>query len=207
VVDVPAAVDRLDRAHRAELLALRRRIIDDVQRIWPAYDPANVDASWPALLAALTAITRSRHSRAVSLATDYLEDVRDAWGLPPDPTVLRPARPPDDDTIVGAMTLRGPIATKKAHARRDSRGASAAVALVRIVGGVTAIALDGDRATVADTVAGDPQAEGWRRVTDASPCKFCAGIRDEGVIAATDRGAQFPAHDHCGCTAAPVYRR
>lgn len=207
MVDVPPVVDEIDRAHRAELLALRRMIIDDVQRVWPAYDPDDVDTSWPALLVALTAITRTRHARAVALATDYLEDVRAAWGLAPDPTVLRPARPPDDDTLAGALTLRGPIATKKAQARRDSRGASAAVALVRIVGGVTALALEGDRRTVADTVADDPAAAGWRRVTDASPCKFCSDIRAQGVIAASDRGASFPAHDHCGCTAAPVYRR
>jgi hypothetical protein len=74
--------------------------------------------------------------------------------------------------------------------------------LVRISGSVSRQVMNGGRETLTQSGQLDNRARGWRRITAADPCDFCAQVRDEGVHALD---ATFPAHDHCACTVAPHY--
>jgi hypothetical protein len=51
----------------------------------------------------------------------------------------------------------------------------------------------------------DPEARGWQRVTDGSPCAFCAMIAGRGIISKDEGAAAFEAHGHCGCSAEPAF--
>jgi hypothetical protein len=59
-----------------------------------------------------------------------------------------------------------------------------------------------------DTVLGnrrrDPEAVGWRRISSGNGCKFCRMLADRGAVYKRDT-ATFASHEHCNCTAQPVF--
>ena len=118
-------------------------------------------------------------------------------------TCALPISPDPDDTLVRAtLRILGPIGAKKQISRRARNVAGDT--LTRVSGSVTRQVLQAGRDTLVGTLRDDASARGWRRVTDADPCDFCAGIAAEGVTAKTS-AAGFAAHDHCGCTAEPAF--
>lgn len=60
------------------------------------------------------------------------------------------------------------------------------------------------RDTVTANTRRDPDAVGWRRETSGASCGFCRLLAGKGAIYKAST-ARFAAHDHCGCTAAPVF--
>jgi len=58
-----------------------------------------------------------------------------------------------------------------------------------------------------DTILGnrrrDPSAAGWRRISTGK-CKFCRMLADRGAVY-SDATARFAAHNHCTCSAEPVF--
>lgn len=61
------------------------------------------------------------------------------------------------------------------------------------------------RATVTTSSVRDPQAKGWQRVGDGNSCEFCSMLLTRGAVY-TEATSDFPAHDHCGCSAEPAFR-
>ena len=62
---------------------------------------------------------------------------------------------------------------------------------------------EADRQTVMRSVAADPRATGWRRITHGG-CKFCNMLAGRGEVYTADT-VRFASHDHCRCTAVPAY--
>ncbi|MFW6091496.1 MAG: hypothetical protein ACODAF_06425, partial [Actinomycetota bacterium] len=56
-------------------------------------------------------------------------------------------------------------------------------------------------------IGADERALGWVRITSGQPCAFCAMIasRSETQLFQAERTADFLPHDHCSCTAEPIY--
>lgn len=189
---------QLTNLHRRQQLALRAATIRDVLTLWPMFDVDDIDGSWPAMETALLALIMERHRTSSGLASNYYRAYRLAEKTPgqAEPQIA----PPPDRTLVSAtLTILGPIFTKKAIAARRPR--VAATALTRISGSVGRQVLEGGRTTMQQSIKADPQAKGWRRVTDGSPCDFCQMIADRGLIG---DDVAFEAHDHCGCSQEPV---
>jgi hypothetical protein len=61
------------------------------------------------------------------------------------------------------------------------------------------------RDTILENRRRDPESVGWRRITSPGSCGFCRLAASKGAIYKKST-ADFAAHDHCGCTAAPVFR-
>jgi len=196
---VTAAGRQLTEQHRRTQLALRAVTIRDMMALWPAFDLDGIDRTWPPLQAALVTLILARRANSSGIAANYYRSLRTAEGVPgrPEP---RLAPPPDRTLLTATLALVGPIQAKKNLTAR--RPDVAATTLVRLSGSVTRQVLDGGRKTLEVSTRADPRARGWRRVTSASPCDFCAGIASEGIHS---EGGGFPAHDHCGCAAAPVF--
>jgi hypothetical protein len=71
-----------------------------------------------------------------------------------------------------------------------------------IAGGVQRRIVDHARLTVMSSSTSDPAARGWRRVGDGHTCEFCSMLLGRGAVY-SEATADFPAHDHCGCSAEP----
>lgn len=59
------------------------------------------------------------------------------------------------------------------------------------------------RDTVTTNRRNDPDSVGWRRIT-AGGCGFCRMLADKGAVFKQST-ARFAAHEHCHCTAQPVF--
>lgn len=194
-----SAARQLTEQHRRRQLALRAATIRQLVSLWPTFDIDDIDGSWPPLETALVTLVTSRRRDSAGLAANYFRAIRTAEGVP---GMADPRAVVDMDRTLLTATLRllGPIQAKKNVAARvpDVAGRT----LSRLSGSVSRQVLDGGRETLTESIKFDPRGKGWRRVTDASPCAFCAGIAAEGIHS---EGGGFPAHDHCGCTAEPAF--
>jgi hypothetical protein len=93
------------------------------------------------------------------------------------------------------------IAAKAAASRGVDGAVAMGNALTQTKGSMARLVLDAGRTTITDTLQADPASRGWRRVLGGGGCDFCApraGVRMTSDVV-------FEAHDHCGCTAEPVY--
>jgi hypothetical protein len=79
-------------------------------------------------------------------------------------------------------------------------------AMVGAIGTASRLVMNGGRDAITGAVANDPRARGYVRVTSGQPCAFCAMLASRvKVLYRSERTASFEAHDHCSCTAEPVY--
>lgn len=188
---------QLTELHRQGQLRIRAETLSEFLQIWPLFDLDDIDGTWPAVAAAIAGVVERQRRESAEQAARYYRQFRQVEGLPdrydPDPVVAL-----DRQALLGTLFLLGPIGAKKQIARR--RPNVAADTTTRVAGSVTRQVLNGGRDTLMQAVDREPRAQGWQRVTDADPCDFCADIAAEGV----QSGAQFQAHDHCGCTTEPA---
>ena len=191
----------LTEAHRRRQLSIAAAAATEAQALWGRLDPTDLDGSTPYWLASNTIAVDRRTAESQRLAGVYLGEYRQAEvGRP---AVVVPRAPRETAT---ALLLAGPVRIKKLIGSGMDRFEAYEQAWVKYSGIVRRQTLMGGRLTIAATTGRDRRAIGWRRVTDGSPCAFCAMLAARGPVyrsAASADGLQY--HGHCGCTAEPAY--
>lgn len=154
------------------------------------------------------------------LGLDTLTE-RDAWA---ELEQLTRTTPNDlgEDRLEANLNATGIVSYQKALRAGQTPDQAVDTMAVNMAGSATTLALEGGREVIHDAATGDEDALGWIRVTDADPCSWCAMLasraaapqgafyRSEGT-AGRDKNdkftgdGQFKWHDHCGCTAVPVF--
>ncbi len=115
----------------------------------------------------------------------------------------------EPDRVAASLRIAAPVAFKKAW--RGDPDAAKKVMRTKLAGTVSRIVLNGARDTIHRTTRESRVIVGWRRVTDADPCFFCAMLAGRGAVYKSGRTAGDPRwggepyHDHCQCTALPLY--
>lgn len=175
----------------------------DLLTIWQAFNIDAIASTWPVIQSALVALIQARHALSAGLAASYYTDFRDAEQVAGSVVPVL-AAPPATTDVIGALLLAGPRTAGNlvALARPDA----AAVTFSNVSGEVTRQTLNGGRDTLVESVNADPKALGYARVTDSSPCAFCAMLASRGPVyrsKGSAAGSQY--HRHCGCTAEPVF--
>ena len=191
----------LTQQHRAQQLLLRRDTVAQVERIWPALDWARLDASFPAFAAAMAQVVQRNRQTSTGLAAGYLRTLRRAEGVT---GTVKPALAPPlvVDQFHTALLVTSVVAAKGSASRGVDGAVAMGNALTQTKGSMARLVLDAGRTTITDTLQADPASRGWRRVLGGGgDCDFCApraGVRMTSDVV-------FEAHDHCGCTAEPIY--
>lgn len=187
-------------AYRQQLLAIRAQLIRRLAALWPALDPQRLDATFLAWVTAVAQEVAEHRSTAAAVAGQYLEAERAAQGIPGQATVLAPPAVAAG-ALAKSLAVTGPAFIKRAM----SNGVPLPQAMEKAFGTTTAVAsrhvLDGGRQTVTASTRADPRGQGWRRVNGSPDCGWCA--QRVGRVLTDDH---FGAHDHCSCSAVPVYR-
>lgn len=181
------------------LIAVRQVIA-----IWMQLDQAAVRSSWPVLRVALAALIRDRFGMSARSAETYYAQARTAAGItgPFDAAVVRE---PDQAVITATLDSMGPYnLLAKIKAAQPVAQAMENTA-VQLSGAASRLIVSGARQAILTAVQQDQKAVGWMRVTSASPCSFCAMLASRGVTYRSEKSAAFSAHDHCMCTAQPVF--
>jgi hypothetical protein len=194
----------LTERHRVAQLALRAQVLRDLSRLWPAMDWQQIDRTFPLWAEAVGALILRHRATSAGLASAYLQAFRFSEGVAGTaPVVLAPRLP--DEQIRTALRVTAAVSLKAAATQGVAREQAMANAFVRSSGAVTRLVLDAGRETVRASTLADPKARGWQRVTSARACEFCQMLAGRGAVY-SDRTVDFTAHDHCGCSAEPVYR-
>ncbi len=196
---------RLTEEHRRAQVALTARTVGRLILVGRLLTPGTLGdpAVWET---AALAVVRADRRRSAALAAAYLTRFRAAErGVAAAAPVMDAADIPAGRARA-ALQLVGPVAAKARIARgvppetavEQSRVGAARAGMRQVA--------DGGRGVLTDTVAADPQADGWFRVTDSGPCAFCALLASRGLYRSEDSG-DFQAHDGCNCGVEPRYRR
>jgi hypothetical protein len=205
--------------HRRDQANIRAAFGVDFLTAWRLLDPFQLDpttAAWLAVVEQLVSgwrrtsatttagyYTAHRGAELAALDTDQAPPLRLVVDGGPDPAALRTS-----------LLVTGPVTIKRLSGHGVPVPEAARVAAVRAEAAAARHVLDGGRATMRATIAADPVALGWARVTDANPCWLCAMAASRGPVYKTrdtalflDRTGGQPWHDGCGCTAEPIYSR
>lgn len=137
---------------------------------------------------------------------------------------IAPGRPDDldEDRVEANLDATGIGTYQKALRAGQSPDRAVDTMAVNLAGSATTLALEGGREVIRDATRSDEEAIGWIRVTDADPCSWCAMLASraaapQGTLyrsagtAGRDKNAKFTGdgefkwHDHCGCSAVPVF--
>lgn len=189
--------------------ALRARAVADVVRLWPALDPTDLEASWPALERALQLLVLSGRQEAAALAAGYITAFRALEGAAGAAAVVSGA-PVSAEQLATSLRVTGPVALKRAVSLGLTHEQAAKTALVQVAGSVSRLILNGGRDTIHRSIQADRQALGYARVASGGACAFCAMVASRGPVyksQATARGGEHGYHDHCNCGVEPVYHR
>lgn len=195
----------LTEAYRLTQARIRNRVAADLLRVWPLLDPTDVDATAGRWVRAAVPIVRDGALEVQRAAIAYFDDfrvaeigqaLRDVPGL-----VSVPA-----GQIETSLTVTGPYDLKRQAVRgvRFDDAVERARAASSQAG--ARHALGAGRRWLVQAVRVDTRAQFWSRVTSAKPCGFCAMLASRGAVYSAD-SADFEAHDRCGCTVEPGYRR
>lgn len=197
-----AATDQLTAEYRRQSLALRSATLRDLRRIWPALDWRDLEGTFPAWLAGAGTLVQRDRRRAAGLASRYLEAHRMAARVPGAPEV-RLAPQIDAQRLETALRVTSLVAIRRGFGAGFSPEKAMANGFVQSSGSATRLVLDAGRETIRRTTLADSRTQGWRRVGSPS-CDFCRMLIGRGAVY-TEASADFQAHDHCGCSAEPVY--
>jgi hypothetical protein len=189
--------------YRRQTLVLRAETLRDLHRLWPALDGRQLDRTFPAWLTAVSAVIARDRLTVAGLASAYLRAFRLTSDVPGLPTIVL-ADPAPREQVETAMRVTTLVAAKRATAAGLGVREAMAQAFVQSSGAATRLVLDAGRETVMASVAADPQAAGWQRVTSGSGCAFCQMLAGRGEVF-SESSADFASHDHCRCSAAPVW--
>lgn len=175
-------------------------------RLWPYLDAADVAGSRARWLALNVALVKLYQRRSAGLASLYLTQFRDAEGFPEGPVVGVDTF----DAVWAAKALdgAGPGSLLRRVAKFGLTGPEAkAGAAPGMLGAVQKQTLQGGRRVVDESTLANPRSVGWRRVSDGSPCGFCALMASRGPVfkSAASAGAGRHWHAKCGCTVEEVF--
>ena len=194
---------QLTQVHRRQQLALRQATVAEMRRLWPALDWTALDRTYPRFAATVAQLVAQNRRTSAGLSAAYLRAFRVASGLGGDLRVITPDALPLEQ-FKTSLRVTSVVAAKKAAAAGTPLEVAMGNALVQASGSMARIVLDAGRSTVIESVRADPAAVGWQRVLGGGGCDFCVMLAGRGAVYKEDT-ADFPAHDHCGCTTEPSY--
>lgn len=197
---------RLTEAHRLAQARLGAQIVAQLAAIFPLLDPEDIDATVERWLMAAAPVVRAGRVTSARLAATYLTTFR-ALELGLDAGLFVPtlAETVEAARVETSLIVTGPAAIQAGLNR--SRPLRTVVDIARSQSAAAGMrhVLNGGRETVLQSTQSDRKALGWARATSGRACSFCALLASRGAVYGKDT-ADFQAHDHCSCSAEPVYR-
>lgn len=211
---VTAEGSALTEAHRLAQVTIQSATVSDLLAIWPLLDGLDLDGSFPGYARAAQAILTLRREQSAGLSAAYYAAFREAEGIVGTIDVPRLAALAEEQALT-ALLVTGPVTIKQGIARGSDLATARERALVTTAGSMMRLTANAGRETLSAAIHADSTAVGYARVTDGSPCAFCAMLASRGVafksgsFAASDPRFEghgsAKVHDHCGCTVEPVF--
>lgn len=201
-----AEANRLTQSHRLAQARIGADTVRQMLAAWPLLQIDDLDGTFPAWLRVATPIIRTQRRTSARLAANYLTTFRSLeLGVAAAGAAPSLAETLAVDALATSLLVTGPAMIRSALARQVPLPKALSSAKAASAGAAMRHAMNGGRETITRTVAADPKALGWARATSGKACAFCAMLASRGPVY-NDATVHFDAHDHCSCSAEPVYR-
>lgn len=199
------ATDQLTAAYRGVLARRRAQVVRDWLTMWPLLKldtPEALAQSYPGWSTAVKALLARDRAVLVQDTHAYLRTYKAlAVGTEAD---LAGADELPGELVDTSLRVTSFVAYFRALQQTGSPLRSSKIAFVQSSGTGSRLALNAARSATINSVRRDRQGVGWERVASASACPFCSGLT--GRVTRVEASAEFQAHDHCLCSARPIYR-
>lgn len=194
----------LTREHRIAQVATTAPVVAASLQSWDALmDPSDLSGSLGAWVPVQMGLLQQYRSQSADLAGRYVADFRAEAIGDRQVSVVTPRLDTRQARLM--LMVSGPIAVKQALTRGYAVDPAMSMARSALSLRMQQWALGGGRSTVRGTISRDRRARGYRRVTDGSPCAFCAMLVADGASRGEFRSPDFKSHRNCGCTMQPIY--
>lgn len=198
---------RLTEAHRLAQARLGAQLVAQLGRVWPLLDPEDIDGTVERWLTAALPLVRLSRASSARLAANYLETFRALeLGLEAGRFTAELAEDIPESQITTSLVVTGPARIRRGSALLRPLGPTVRTALAESAAAGMRHALNGGRDTILATTTADSKALGWARAASGKACHFCAMLASRGPVYG-ESTVGFRSHDHCSCSAEPVYRR
>lgn len=208
----------LTEQHRLAQLSVGANAAITSEALWDMLDPHNLDRSRGRWLNASVMAAEMSFRESLDVAEKYVTSYQAVEVPGSDRVTIVPRF--DKRRVAHDLDLAGPRYIKSLVGRGYSPSEAHAYAHSRMLGIGRKHAMDGGRGLIDATSSQDRRAIGYRRVTGADPCTFCAMLASRGAMFGSQRqhalysseetalvraydGGQY--HLHCACTAEIVY--
>lgn len=167
-------------------------------------DPTAVDSTVAAFIDAALPMVQRGYQQSAELAASYYGAQR-AVALGPARYSTLVADALADEAVVTSLRVVGANYLKTATGRGVAVGRAFELAQTNVAGASSRHVQAGGRDTLMANVRADRRAQGWERVTSGNACDFCEMLAGRGAVYKEESTADFETHDHCSCTAEPVF--
>lgn len=196
------AGDLLTSTYRGQLLRLRAQSLRDYLTLWPLLSFDNLQSSYDPWRTAVEALIERDRKKVTDATFAYLTGMKsvEVGGRADllDPDDLAP------ELLATSLRVTSIVTYNRALGQIADAARASKIAFVTSSGASTRLILNAGRSATTKSVQADRRGFGWARVTSSHPCEFCAGLVDK--LGRVESSVDFPAHDHCLCSAEPVYR-
>lgn len=193
---------QLGESHRVAQTRLGIETVSLVVAAWPLLDLDDIDGSASRWLSVVAPAVQAQRGRSSQLAGAYLRAYRLLdLDEPFEPVIAEDA---PHEQVVTSLLVTGVYGLFSNLGRGVTPDRAADIAKAASAGAAMRLALNGGRETITETIKADPRARGYERVTSGAACDFCEMLADRGAVY-SEEAADFEAHDHCSCSAVPVY--
>lgn len=200
-----AAANALADRHRVK--QSRKAISTQVAlaRVFDHYlDPEDLDGTFPDYLRAAIATLSVGKEASRRIAWDYYYEAREVAGYGAPLLSGAPEAPVDIPSTAVSLAVVGPATVKRHIGDGATMAEALGVARSRTSRYGKRAALAGGRQTIMASLRSDTDAQGWARISDGSPCAFCAMLVARGPVYKSET-VRFRAHDGCGCGMRPFF--
>jgi hypothetical protein len=198
-----AAGDQLTAAYRGVLATRRANAIRDALALWPLLDFERLDQTYPGWETAARALIARDRALVVRDTHAYLTGLK-AVDVGVLPASLEDADELAEELERTSLRVTSYVSYFRALGQTADPIRASRIAFVMSSGATTRLILNAARSSSINSVKADRHGYGWQRIAAAGACPFCTGLT--GRVARVEASVDFPAHDHCLCSAEPIYR-
>lgn len=212
--DTPKTLTDLLLEHQTKQAQLNRVLVQELAELWPLLSMAGPVKTLPPdwLLTAIPLIRQYGLAAAAIGGAAYLAYrvllVPNGYKFTaPTPKPIEPAQ------------IERSLGWATRNVGRDTAPETLPKALTQVQGAAQRLVTNTGRKALVEAVDTDPEAAGWRRIpSSADACAFCRMMSIRGPVYKSEQTAgraadsdfvghgRFKFHDHCECTAIPVFR-
>lgn len=198
-------LDRLAQAHMAQQVREVAQMQALLARLWDqTLDPTDIDGSFERFQGRASQLIKASRSKGELTAQQYYRAQRllAGYGGAAPMVAEQPAAEIANRKAIHATSV---ARAKEAIARGEDPQRALDAAKASMLRAAKRRVLEAPRKRLIALSTEDDDALGWARVSDSSPCYFCAMLVSRGPVYSA-LTARFQAHDGCGCSAKPVMK-